>query len=76
MSKMNLREIVIDSLGKVKAKDVLIYDMKGFSPFFDEMVLATSLVMPSTRSSCNDTILYVIFLSPKLREGMNRKSKY
>ena len=41
MIKMNLKEIVIDSLGKVKAKDVLVYDMKGFSPFFDEMVLAT-----------------------------------
>ena len=37
---MNLREIILDCLGKVKAKDVLVYDMKGFSPFFDEMVLA------------------------------------
>ena len=38
---MNLKEIIIDCLGKVKAKDVLVYDMKGFSPFFDEMILAT-----------------------------------
>ena len=38
---MNLREIILDCLGKVKAKDVLVNDMKGFSPFFDEMVLAT-----------------------------------
>ena len=38
---MSLKQIIIDCLGKVKAKDILVYDMKGYSPFFDEMVLAT-----------------------------------
>ena len=41
MSKMSLKEIIIDCLGKVKGKDVLVFDMRGFSPFFDEMVIAT-----------------------------------
>ena len=39
--KMNLIEIIYDCLGKVKAKDVLEYDTKGFSPFYDTMILAS-----------------------------------
>lgn len=38
---MTLREIVLDCLGKIKAQDILDYDMKGYSPFFDEMFLAS-----------------------------------
>lgn len=38
---MTLNEIIYDCLGKVKATDVIEYDMKGFSPFFDYMILAS-----------------------------------
>lgn len=38
---MMLREIVLESLGKVKANNVLDYNMKGYSPFYDEMIIAT-----------------------------------
>ncbi|MDE5566011.1 MAG: ribosome silencing factor, partial [Anaeroplasmataceae bacterium] len=38
---MTLREIVLECLGKIKAEDILDYDMKGYSPFFDEMILAS-----------------------------------
>lgn len=38
---MTLREIVLENLGKIKAKDILDYDMKGYSPFYDEMILAS-----------------------------------
>ena len=39
--KMELREIILESLGKIKAKDILDYNMKGYSPFYDEMILAS-----------------------------------
>ncbi|MDE6947087.1 MAG: ribosome silencing factor [Anaeroplasmataceae bacterium] len=32
---------ILECLGKVKACDILIYDMKGFSPFYDTMILAS-----------------------------------
>lgn len=38
---MNLREIILDCLGKVKAQNIISYDMKGYSPFYDEMIIAT-----------------------------------
>lgn len=38
---MTLNEIVYNCLGKIKAEDILEYDMKGFSPFFDTMILAS-----------------------------------
>ena len=38
---MNLIEVIVDCLNKVKAKDILNYDMTGRSPFFDNMVLAS-----------------------------------
>lgn len=38
---MTIREIVLSSLGKVKAEDIIDYDMKGYSPFYDEMILAS-----------------------------------
>lgn len=39
--KMTLNEIVYTCLGKVKAENILEYDMKGFSPFYDTMILAS-----------------------------------
>ncbi len=38
---MQLTEIIYDCLGKVKATDILEYDMKERSPFFDTMILAS-----------------------------------
>ena len=38
---MTLKETLLNSLAKVKAKDVLCYNTKEKSPFFDEMILAT-----------------------------------
>lgn len=38
---MTLREIVLDCLGKIKASDILDYDMTSASPFFDEMIIAS-----------------------------------
>ena len=38
---MTLEEVIIDCLEKVNAKDILIYDTKERSPFYDEMVLAS-----------------------------------
>lgn len=38
---MTLNEIIYDCLGKVKANHILEYNMKGISPFFDTMILAS-----------------------------------
>ena len=38
---MELKEIIYECLGKVKAEDILEYDMKGLSPFYDTMILAS-----------------------------------
>ncbi|MBQ3254069.1 MAG: ribosome silencing factor [Acholeplasmatales bacterium] len=38
---MTLEEIIIDCLAKVKAKDVLVYDTKERSPFYDQMILCS-----------------------------------
>lgn len=38
---MSLREIILENLAKIKAVDILDYDTRGFSPFFDEMILAS-----------------------------------
>ena len=38
---MSLIDVIIDCLNKVKAKDILNYDMTGRSPFFDNMILAS-----------------------------------
>ncbi len=40
-ANMQLTEIIYDCLGKVKATDILEYDMKERSPFFDTMILAS-----------------------------------
>lgn len=38
---MTLEEAILQGLGKVKAEDIIIYDTKQRSPFYDQMVLAT-----------------------------------
>ena len=38
---MTLLEVILECLGKVKAKDILVYDTKERSPFYDNMVLCT-----------------------------------
>lgn len=36
-----LENIIYECLNKVKAFDILEYDMKGISPFYDKMILAS-----------------------------------
>jgi ribosome-associated protein len=38
---MTLEEVIVDDLSKVKASNILIYDMKERSPFYDKMILAS-----------------------------------
>ncbi len=38
---MTLEEILLDCVGKVKAQDIVIYDFKGRSPFFEKMILCS-----------------------------------
>lgn len=39
--KMTLEEIILEALAKVKANDILVYDMKERSPFYDKMILCS-----------------------------------
>ena len=36
---MTLEEVLLEGLARVKATDILVYDMKERSPFFDNMIL-------------------------------------
>ena len=38
---MTLEELVLDNLERIKAEDVLVYDMTGRSPFYDKMILCS-----------------------------------
>ena len=38
---MTLEEVLIEALGKVKATDILVYNMEGRSPFYSKMILAS-----------------------------------
>lgn len=38
---MTLKEIILDVLAKIKGKDIIYYNMKEKSPFYDEMLLCT-----------------------------------
>lgn len=38
---MTLEEVLLEGLARVKATDILVYDMKGRSPFFDNMILCS-----------------------------------
>ena len=40
--RMDLLKIVVKSLDDLLASDIKIFDMKGYSPLFDYMVLATA----------------------------------
>lgn len=39
--KMTLEEVLLDCLSHVNAKDIIVYDMEGRSPFYDKMIIAT-----------------------------------
>lgn len=41
VSKMTLEELILDNLERIKAEDVLVYDMTGRSPFYDKMILCS-----------------------------------
>ncbi len=36
-----MKEEILEILKKIKAEDVIIYNMRGFSPFYDEMILSS-----------------------------------
>lgn len=38
---MNLEEVIVNALGKVKATNIIAFDTKEKSPFYDEMVVAS-----------------------------------
>ena len=38
---MNLEELLLDALEKVKAYDVIVYDMEEKTPFYDKMIIST-----------------------------------
>lgn len=38
---MTLEEIILEDLAKVKATDILVYNMKERSPFYDQMILCS-----------------------------------
>ena len=38
---MNLEEILIDCVKKVRGEDIYIYDMMNRSPFYDKMIIAS-----------------------------------
>lgn len=38
---MTLQEVILDCLAKVKASDIIIYNMREHSPFYDEMILCS-----------------------------------
>lgn len=38
---MTLVEVILEDLAKVKAQDILVYNMKEKSPFYDDMILCS-----------------------------------
>ena len=38
---MNLEEVIVNALGKVKASNIIAFDTKEKSPFYDEMIIAS-----------------------------------
>ena len=38
---MNLEQIIVNALGKVKAFNIICFDTKEKSPFYDEMIIST-----------------------------------
>lgn len=41
VKKMTLEEVIIECLGKVKAHDIITYDTKEKSPFYDKIIVAS-----------------------------------
>ncbi len=39
--KLSLEDLIIDNLGRVKAKDIVVYDTKEKNPFYDKMIVAS-----------------------------------
>ena len=38
---MNFEEVIVNALGKVKATNIIAFDTKEKSPFYDEMIVAS-----------------------------------
>ncbi len=49
--KKTLKEVVTEVLGKIKAQHVICYDMRGYSPFYDEMILCTVQALPQSTAA-------------------------
>ena len=54
--KMSLEGVIVDSIGRVKASNITIYDTKEKSPFYDEMIIAS---VDSVRQ-CSAAIRYLV----------------
>ena len=52
----SLEELIIDNLGRVKASNIIVYDAKERSPFYDKIVIAS---VDSVRQ-CSAVIRYLI----------------
>lgn len=50
---MSLKEIILDVLGKIKAMDIICYDMRGYSPFYDEMIICSVDVERQANAAIN-----------------------
>lgn len=44
---------IVRALDRVKSEDITIYDMKGVSPLFDEIIIATVASMRQAASVCD-----------------------
>ena len=54
--KLSLEDLIIDNLGRVKASDIIIYDAKDRSPFYDKIIIAS---VDSVRQ-CSAVIRYLV----------------
>lgn len=54
--KLSLEDLIIDNLGRVKASNIIIYDAKDRSPFYDKIIIAS---VDSIRQ-CSAVIRYLI----------------
>ncbi|MBQ9900069.1 MAG: bis(5'-nucleosyl)-tetraphosphatase (symmetrical) YqeK [Acholeplasmatales bacterium] len=53
--KLKLEDVIVDSLGKVKAKNIVIYDSEGRNPFYDKIIISS---VDSMRQ-CSAAIKYI-----------------
>jgi len=54
--KLSLEDLIIDNLGRVKASNIVIYDAKDRSPFYDKIMIAS---VDSVRQ-CSAVIRYLV----------------